>query len=233
MSRFTAAIFVLALLELTGCKAIQSPASIAAARAPVEVSDPNDWRLIASDADAASIGRIADSWESALAHVRARGDSKALASEGALIDPKAALPRPVPPPGVYHCRVVRLGLVKMQQGRAWAAFKPFYCFIAVEGALLTFTKATGTHRPGGRLWDDGDTRMVFLGAAAMRADGPLPAYGDNPASNQVGVVERIGDFRWRMVLPRSTPEALLDVIELLPDAPAQGQQLKPSSRRAS
>ena len=51
-------------------------------------------------------------------------------------------------------------------------------------------------------------------------DGPLPAYGADPASNQVGVVERIGDFRWRMVMPGAQGQAKLDVLELLPDAPA-------------
>lgn len=219
MTRVTTALSAFILLGLAGCQTVRPPRT-ATIVPPPEAPRENDWRLIASQADSSRVGRIGADWDAALADVRAHGGAKAIAAEGELLDPKAALPRPAPPPGVYHCRVVRLGLTKENHTRAWAAFKPFFCFVAVEGPLLTFTKGTGTHRPGGRLWDDSDTRMVFLGSVSAKPDGPLPAYGDDPMSNQVGVVERIGDFRWRMVLPGSTPEAKLDVMELLPDAPA-------------
>lgn len=208
----------LLLLTVAGCQTTQAPRPVAIV-APVEAPRENDWQLIVSTADATRIGAIGASWDAALADVRSHGGAKAIAAEGELLDPKAALPRPAPPPGIYHCRVVRLGLTAENHTKAWAAFKPFFCFVAVEGPLLTFTKGSGTHRPGGRLWDDSDTRMIFLGSVSAKPDGPLPAYGDDPMSNQVGVVERIGDFRWRMVIPGSTPEAKLDVMELLPDAP--------------
>jgi hypothetical protein len=208
----------LLLMGVTGCKAIHSPGSIAVN--PIEAPRANDWRLIASSADASLIGGIGASWTAALADARSHGGTSAIAAEGDLLNPKAALPRPTPPPGVYHCRVIRLGLTSVNRTKAWAAFKPFFCFVAVDGPLLTFTKGTGTHRPGGRLWDDSDSRMVFLGSVADKPDGRLPAYGDSPKSNQVGVVERVGDFRWRMVIPGSTPDGKLDVMELLPDAPA-------------
>jgi hypothetical protein len=217
MFRLSNALALGTLALLTGCNAVHS-AGIVDIVAP-QASRPNDWRLIASEVDAARIGGLGESWNAALADARVNGDGKAIAAEGELLDPGAALPRPAPPPGVYHCRVVRLGLTPENQKKALAAFKPFYCYIAVEGPLLTFTKGTGTHRPGGRLWDDSDKRMIFLGSVSTLPDGPLPAYGDNPTSNQVGIVERIGDFRWRMVIPGSTPEAKLDVMELLPYAP--------------
>jgi hypothetical protein len=221
MFRTLTVLSALTVLSLAGCKAtVQSPGTVAVVPSD-DAPRANDWQLIVSDVDAARIGKIGASWDAALADVRAHGGAKAIAAEGALLDPKAALPRPAPPPGVYHCRVVRLGLTEENRTKAWAVFKPFFCFVAVEGPLLTFTKGTGTHRPGGRLWDDSDTRMVFLGSVSAKPDGPLPAYGDDPMSNQVGVVERIGDFRWRMVIPGSTPEAKLDVMELLPDAPVQ------------
>jgi hypothetical protein len=218
MVRISTAMSAVILLGLAGCHTVRSPRPHAIDMPP-EAPRDNDWRMIVSAADATRVGRIDEIWDAALADVRAHGGTTAIAAEGELLNPKAALPRPAPPPGVYHCRVVRLGLTKEVHTRTWAAFKPFFCFVAVEGPLLIFTKGTGTHRPGGRLWDDSDTRMVFLGSVAAIPDGPLPAYGDSPASNQVGVVERIGDFRWRMVIPGSTPEAKLDVMELIPDAP--------------
>jgi hypothetical protein len=218
MFRTWTALTMIALASLAGCKSVHSAGSIAVG-AP-EPPRPNDWRLIASEVDAARIAAIGESWNAALADARVNGGGKAITAEGALLDPKAALPRPAPPPGVYRCRVVRLGLTAENHTKAWAAFKPFFCYVAVEGPLLTFTKGSGTHRPGGRLWEDSDTQMVFLGSVSAQPDGPLPAYGDNPMSNQVGVVERIGEFRWRVVIPGSTPEGKLDVMELLPDTPA-------------
>ncbi|CAN5240714.1 hypothetical protein BH09PSE3_BH09PSE3_13340 [soil metagenome] len=226
MFRTSTLLSALAVIGLGGCQSVKSPGTVAVVDA-VEPSGQNDWRLIATEVDATRIGKIDTSWQDAIADVRAHGGAKALATEGELLDPNAALPRPAPPPGVYHCRVVRLGLTATNRSKAWEAFKPFYCFVAVEGPLLTFTKGSGTHRPGGRLWDDSDTRMVFLGSVSADAKDPLPAYGDNPMSNQVGVVERIGDFRWRMVIPASTPDAKMDVIELLPDAPAPAPGLTP------
>lgn len=216
MLRISTIVSIVMLAVLPGCKTVQSTRPIAIV---AEAADANDWHVVASTVDAARIGKIAASWESALADVRSRVGRKAVTNEGALLDPAAALPRPAPPPGVYHCRVVRLGLTPINHTRALESFKPFYCYVAVEGALLTFTKGDGTHRPGGRLWDDSDTRLVFLGSVSDLPDGPLPAYGDNPMSNQVGIVERIGDFRWRMVLPGSSREAKLDVMELTPVAP--------------
>lgn len=208
------------LVALGGCKTLRSQRSVVvSSNDAVEAPRPNDWRLIASSVDAARVGAIGADWSSALADARAHGGAKAVLDEGELLDPKAALPRPAPPPGVYHCRVVRLGLTNENRRKGLVAFKPFFCFVAVEGPLLTFTKGTGTHRPGGRLWEDSDTQMVFLGSVSGQPNGPLPAYGDNPMSNQVGIVERTGEFRWRMVLPASTPDAKLDVIELVPDAP--------------
>ncbi|MDB5713442.1 MAG: hypothetical protein JWO15_839 [Sphingomonadales bacterium] len=208
------------IVGLAGCKSVQSPGSVVVSgNDAIEAPRANDWRLIASSVDAARVGAIAADWSPALDDARAHGGMKAVLEEGELLDPKAALPRPAPPPGIYHCRVVRLGLTNENRKKALVAFKPFFCFVAVEGPLLTFTKGTGTHRPGGRLWEDNDKQMVFLGSISENPDGPLPAYGDNPMSNQVGIVERIGEFRWRMVLPGSTPEAKLDVIELVPDTP--------------
>jgi hypothetical protein len=32
----------------------------------------------------------------------------------------------------------------------------------------------------------------------------------------IGLVQRIGDRRWRLVLPRPAHESLLDVIEIVP-----------------
>ena len=59
-------------------------------------------------------------------------------------------------------------------------------------------------------------RLVFLGSLALgNEDQPL-AYGDDPKRNMAGVFERIGPFRWRLVIPWPQSTSKLDVFELTP-----------------
>jgi len=82
---------------------------------------------------------------------------------------------------------------------------------------LTIVKQTGSQRPAGRLWEDDDaTRLIFLGSLALgNEDQPL-AYGDDPRRNMAGVLERIGPFKWRLVIPWPQSTSKLDVFELTP-----------------
>jgi Domain of unknown function (DUF4893) len=115
---------------------------------------------------------------------------------------------------------VRVGQNVGRPGPVFARFKPYFCFVEAEGDLLTFVKGTGTKRPGGRLWNDSETRLVFLGGVAERERDPPPAYGADARRDRAGVLERVGEFRWRLVLPgRMSDEARLEVIELIPDTP--------------
>jgi hypothetical protein len=43
------------------------------------------------------------------------------------------------------------------------------------------------------------------------------AYGRDNARDMAGFVERVGDKRWRLVLPYPTFESILDVVELVPE----------------
>jgi Domain of unknown function (DUF4893) len=184
---------------------------------PVEAGLPGDWKSIALPGDATWIGLVETAWNSALGEARARRFESAIAAEGPLLEVTSAKPRPAPPPGRYRCRVIKLGVSATGKGAGFAKFKPFYCFVAAEGALLTFTKATGTQRPGGRLWDDGETRLIFLGGVSKGGQ-PAP-YGGDPEHNLAGIVERVDDFRWRLVTPAQGNDARLDVMELIPDTP--------------
>ena len=42
----------------------------------------------------------------------------------------------------------------------------------------------------------------------------FPAYGQMPERDQIGVFERVGVDRWRLVLPYPKQESNLDVMEL-------------------
>ena len=44
------------------------------------------------------------------------------------------------------------------------------------------------------------------------------AYGDDPRRNMAGVLERVGPFRWRLVIPWPLNGAKIEVFELTPVA---------------
>jgi len=138
--------------------------------------------------------------------------------EGKLLLPRASLPRPAPTPGSYNCRLIKLGKATAK-GKTYESFKPFFCYVEVEDDLLTIVKQTGSQRPSGRLWEDDDpNRLIFLGSLALGGnDAPL-AYGDDPKRDMAGVLERIGPFKWRLVIPWPQSISKLDVFELTPVA---------------
>ena len=174
------------------------------------------WQSVASSADFSKIRRVATGWSSGLAEARAGGAASEVRAEGKLLNPDAALPRPAPTPGSYSCRVVRLGRER-GKGPAFQKFKPFFCYVEVEGNLLTIVKQTGSSRPAGRLWEDEDPkRLIFLGSLALGDEETPLAYGENPRRDMAGIFERIGPFRWRLVIPWPQDGAKLHVFELTP-----------------
>lgn len=212
------------LVVLAACAQTPAPkvtTALVEVAAPAEPQGlPSDWKSIATKTDLDRIERIGAAWAQGLREARAGSFGAEIDKEGPLLDPAAALPRPAPPPGTYRCRIVKLGFGDMERDRALQTFKPFTCFVSVEDALLVFIKANGTDLPAGRLWEDGETRLVFLGAMAPQQGLPAPAYSTEPSRDRSGVVERVGDFRWRLVSPWQSKDARIEVMELVPDTPA-------------
>ena len=176
------------------------------------------WRRLANSEDLDRIERLGLAWQSALADARRAGFGAELKTEGKLIEPRAALPRPAPTPGSYNCRLVKIGRANAR-GPAFERFKPFFCYVQVEDDLLTIVKQTGSQRPAGRLWeDDQPDRLIFLGSLALGNEQAPMAYGDDPKRNMAGVFERIAPFVWRLVIPWPQSTSKLDVFELTPVA---------------
>ena len=175
------------------------------------------WKSVASDPDEDRIARLGLAWSAALAEAN-KSNPGDIRREGALLRPRASLARPDPTPGSYNCRLIQLGRAGAK-GRAFESFKPFFCYIEVEGDQLTFVKQTGSQRPAGRFWEDDDPkRMIFLGSIAMGAQDQTLAYGDDSKRDMAGVFERIGAFKWRLVIPWPQGTSKLDVYELTPVA---------------
>jgi hypothetical protein len=181
------------------------------------------WKQVATAADRDRLARIGLAWQDALADARKTNEAD-VRREGALLRPRASLPRPAPTPGSYNCRAIKLGNTT-PRSKPFESFKPFFCYVEVEGDLLTIVKQTGTSRPAGRLWEDDDnSRLIFLGSLALGDQQAPVAYGDDPKRDMAGVLERIAPFKWRLVIPWPQSTSKLDVFELTPVDFAQQPQ---------
>lgn len=208
-----------AFLLLAGCATLAPRPRPPAPGPAVVVEEAPAWEKEASAEDVGRIGRIDEAWDAAVADARADRVVDRIREEGALLDPGASLQKPAPAPGSYMCRLIRLGTADRRE-RAFTAFRPFYCYVGVSENRLSITKQTGSQRPAGYLWEDDNVdRLIFLGSLAPGEEEPL-AYGEDPARDVAGIVERIGDFRYRLVIPWPRNGAKLEVYELIP-APVQ------------
>lgn len=210
---------IAAVASLAGCVA-GKPKLPPGVRPSVEVGPPpksDVWKAVATAEDRDRLARLGLAWQEAIGDA-GKTNGAEIRREGKLLSPRAALPRPDPTPGSYNCRLIRLGKAT-QKSRPYEMFKPFFCYVEVEDDLLTIVKQTGSQRPAGRLWQDDDpTRLVFLGSLALGDETSPLAYGDDPKRNMAGVLERIGPFRWRLVIPWPQTTSKLDVFELTPVA---------------
>ncbi len=216
MMRCGLALLGLTLLTLTACET--SPKAASGVRPSVEVGAPlksETWKAIATAADEDRLSRLGLAWQEALEEAK-KTNAADVRREGGLLLPRSGLPRPDPTPGSYNCRLIKLGKAT-PRGRAFETFKPFFCYVEVEDDLLTIVKQTGSQRPAGRLWaDDDPNRLIFLGSLALSDKTTPVAYGDDPKRDMAGTLERIGPFRWRLVIPWPQSTSKLDVFELTP-----------------
>lgn len=210
-------------LVLTGCtmpgKEVKpQPVIVAAPPTRADI-----WQAQASAADINRIRRVATGWSSGLAEARAGGFGNEMKVEGKLLDPDAGLPRPAPTPGIYNCRMLKLGREKPRAPQ-FEKFKPFFCHVGVDRHMFTIIKLTGSQRPAGRMWeDDNPNRLIFLGSLGLGNEEEVLNYGDDPKRDMAGIFERIGPFRWRLVIPYPQSGSQLLVFELtpVPDQPKE------------
>ena len=200
-------LFLLPLL-LTACTVGESgPAAV--------VPSAAGWRQVASDFDRERAHKWRNAWVEALAKARSAGHSAEIEAEGALLEPDAALKPAAPPPGDYRCRTIKIG----GQGEGlldYLAYPWFDCRISAGAGAMDFVKLTGSQRPVGRLFADGDRRMVFLGTLQLGDEKGTLRYGHDRQRDMIGLFERVGERRWRLAFPYPAFESTLDVIELLP-----------------
>ena len=198
---------------LSGCMTLPSSAEAAATNSET-AAEPGSWRATATEQDRARLRGWYRAWQDALADARAKGFGPQVAGEGILLEPEAALPNAHLPPGDYRCRTVKLGA---QSGAlAYVAYGWFSCRIEGEQGIVSLTKTNGSQRPVGLIFPDDMRRQIFLGTLVLGDEAMPLDYGSDKLRDMAGIIERIGERRWRLVLPRPAYESLLDVVELVP-----------------
>lgn len=175
-----------------------------------------DWRAVVTAADRDRYQRRDAAWDLALQQARRQRGSGDLNSLGELIDPDAARPGVIPPAGDYRCRTVKLGSQGGEAGLGYVVYGWFACRIEATPQGLKFVKVTGSQRPSGLLFPENDRSMVLLGSMALAQEPPADSYGRNPDRDLIAGLERIGEARWRLVVPWPQNESNLDLIELRP-----------------
>jgi len=178
----------------------------------------DQWKTVASADDQDRVARLDEAWKKALREANHEFGAQ-IAPFGMLSVPDAALAAPPlqPPPGKYRCRTVKIGSMD-GEGLKYVAYPWFTCMVELTpGGDLILTKTTGSQRTRGLLYPDSDNpkRLIYVGAQAWGdTETIFPAYGEKPERDQVGVVERIGTGRWRMVVPWPRQESKLDILEI-------------------
>jgi hypothetical protein len=170
---------------------------------------------VATESDRQRLRDWRTAFTRALEQARKAGHSAEIEREGRLLEPDAAL-GPVPiPKGSYKCRVIKVG-AKSEGLLDYIAYPAFDCRVEQQGALQSLTKLTGSQRHVGLIFPDSPIRQVFLGALVLGDETRALEYGRDPDRDLAGWVERIGDNRWRLILPYPRYESTLDVVELVP-----------------
>lgn len=210
--RRTIFLAALAVPALAGCKTASPPVPPSAVDAP---PTEGTWRGTATEQDRLRIRNWYRSWEAALADARAKGHGAEIDREGALLQPLAALPNPHMPAGDYRCRTIKLG-AQGKGGLGYVAYGWFQCRVSAEQGIYSLTKVTGSQRPIGLIFPDDLKRQVFLGTLELGDESMPVNYGSDRMRDMAGLIERVGDNRWRLTLPAPAYESLLDVIELVP-----------------
>jgi hypothetical protein len=204
-----------AALLLAASLAVQACARTREVVARPTAERPSDnWHILATEDDRSRLRRWRQAWTEALAGARPAHAAE-IAGEGALLDPDAALPGARLPTGDYRCRTIKLGT--RQAGAApYRVYPAVRCRVGAQSARLRLTALDGPQRPIGILFPDTGRRLIFLGTLQLGDEALALRYSRDTERDMIGIVERVGENRWRLVFPYPHFESLLDVIELVP-----------------
>lgn len=204
-SRPSGTAVLLLAASLAGCAASSRP------QLPVPVQA---WQAIATTSDRQRLRNWRTAFTRGLSEARASGHGEAIDREGALLRPDAALGGPMPS-GNYRCRVTKLG-ARRPGLLPYLSYPAFTCRISGEIGRQFFVKLTGSQRQLGVIYRGDQLRSPFLGTLVLGDESGARTYGTDAERDLAGWVERIGERRWRLILPYPRFESIIDVVELVP-----------------
>jgi Domain of unknown function (DUF4893) len=203
--------FALALVAaLSACDAKRPKTANA-----VAIAAAADWRQVVTATDMDRLREWRSAFVGALEKAKTGGNAESILREGALLEPDAALGGPNPAPGDYQCRVIKLGANGARVAN-YVVYPAYPCRIVREGNVSSFSKSGGMQRPIGLIFDNDDKKQIFLGTMMLGDETAMIDYGRDATRDLAGAVERIGDKRWRIILPYPHFESVMDVIEMVP-----------------
>jgi hypothetical protein len=198
MRQLTAAL----LISLTSCATTQSAPAM------------RSWQEIATPDDRERLREWRTAFTKAIDQARAAGHAADVEREASLLQPDAAIGGPIPN-GDYRCRVIKLG-AKSEGLLNYIAYPEFRCRVSQQGRLQHFDKLSGSQRPHGTIYAADQLRQVMLGTMVLGDETRAYQYGRDDDRDLAAWVEKIGDNRWRLVMPYPRYESTLDVMELVP-----------------
>ena len=194
-------LILLTTLAITACATTQ-------ATPPVQ-----GWQEVVTPDDRMRLRDWRTAFTKALDQARVAGHGAEIEREGVLLDPDAAIGGPILN-GDYSCRVIKVG-GKSEGMLDYVSYPAFRCRIE-HGKAQRFTKLTGSQRSVGLIYPGDQLRQVFLGTLVLGDETQAHRYGSDRERDLAGWVEKIGEQRWRMLLPDPHFESTMDVIELVP-----------------
>jgi hypothetical protein len=197
----------LALLALCACTPNERPTA-------GPVANAASWQTVATPDDRRRLRDWRSAFVNGLTQARAAGHTVAIAGEGPLLQPDAAVGGAVPN-GDYRCRVIKLG-ARSPGLLPFVSYPAFNCRIAQSGRLKALTKRSGSQRQVGYIFPHDQLRQVFLGTLVLGDEQRAIPYGADSDRDLAGYAERIGPNRWRLLLPSPRFESLIDIVELVP-----------------
>lgn len=174
-----------------------------------------NWHRVATVEDKARVRQWRDSLIAGLAAARAGGYGLDLDRQGELLEPEAASGEPAIPAGHYQCRRFKLGAIGSRT-IPYAMVPATPCRVTTDGALLHFATQDDTQRFVGTIYPDSRARMIFLGFESFGDERIIIGYGRDRLRDVVGIVEKIGAQRWRMLLPAPHFDSVAEVVDLTP-----------------
>ena len=172
------------------------------------------WRRIATDSDRLRLRDWRTTFVAAIDQARRAGHGAEIDAEGALLQPDSTIGGALPN-GLYKCRVIKVG-AKAAGFLDYIAYSGFSCRVQPERGLQGLAKLSGSQRPIGLIFPDSDNRSVFLGTLVLGDEPRAMQYGRDPDRDIAGWVERIGEGRWRLMVPEPRFESKMDIYELTP-----------------